>query len=405
MLSGALLGAVMLAQQAQISPELLLLSRARIRMSEALRRIPNYVCLETIERSNRLAKRRKFDLIDVLRLEVGVVDGKEMFAWPGSGKFEDKELVDMVPAGGAIGNGSFAAHASSIFRSGTASIWYVSRDEKSLRYDYRVPQNLSGYKIRSGGKQAEAVIGYHGSFWVDPATALVTRIEVAGDDIPLTLEVLATESSIDYGKIDISGQEYWLPVGSSMKITSLDSSEFRNDIRFTGCRQFTGESVLSFDEAPVDTPPVAPSSKEEQVVVPKDKFVTVELLKPITWGVTQTGDPIEAITVNDIKHRGEILFPKKTKVTGRVAKLQSVGNGQVMELVFESLEDGTRRAPFRAAYYDRAPNEPGRLNANHNSRLRQIVGVAGRPGVVVIMTYNSKVDLVKGYRLAWTTLQ
>ncbi len=46
--------------------------------------IPNYTCLETIERAHREAHARDFKPVDTIRLEVSSVAGKELFAWPGS---------------------------------------------------------------------------------------------------------------------------------------------------------------------------------------------------------------------------------------------------------------------------------------------------------------------------------
>src|SRR5262245_46878599 len=105
--------AASLAAQENISPEALLLSRIKVRAAENLTRLPNYTCLETIERSTR-GPSGKFRLVDFIRLEVAYVDRKEMFAWPGSNNFEDQDITDLV-GGGTIGNGSFALHARSVF--------------------------------------------------------------------------------------------------------------------------------------------------------------------------------------------------------------------------------------------------------------------------------------------------
>lgn len=395
------------AAQAQppVDPDILLLSRARTKMAAAIRRMPNYTCLETIERSKRLAKRRKYELIDVLRLEVGIVGGRELFAWPGSGKFEDKELADMVPAGGAIGNGSFGAHAASIFSNGVASITFGARDGNSARYDFRVPQNLSGYRIRNG-RNVEAVIGYHGNFVVESNTERVTSIAVVGDDIPPFLDVLGTEATIDYGMVKIGEQDYWLPVGSSMKITSLDSSEFRNEIKFTGCRQFAGESTLSFeDPPPTDANPPSAIAKDELVTMPKDKVFSVELVTPIVWKQNKTGDLVEGAIAGDIKHKGVVLFPRGAKVTGRILRFQSLGNGQVVEIQFESITDGARHAPFKAVFFDRAESTSLMRTPTPQSRARQVYAVRGQPGAFAVASYNLNVELRKGYRSTWVTLE
>src|SRR6185369_10656113 len=101
-----------------------LFAQVRARMIGNLSRLPNYTCLQTIERKVRQASSRRYELVDVVRLEVALVNGKELFSWPGAGKFEDKEISEIV-SGGAIGNGTFALHAKSVFQSRTARITYV----------------------------------------------------------------------------------------------------------------------------------------------------------------------------------------------------------------------------------------------------------------------------------------
>ena len=86
-----------------LPPEVLLLGRIKAKAAENLQRLPNYTCTQTIERSHRNAKSRKFELLDTIRLEVALVEGKELFSWPG-GKFEEKGIGEIVGAGGAIGN-------------------------------------------------------------------------------------------------------------------------------------------------------------------------------------------------------------------------------------------------------------------------------------------------------------
>src|SRR5258708_17231716 len=128
-----------------------LFGQVRAKMLLNLSHLPNYTCLQTIERKVRHAPSRRFQPVDTVRLEVALVNGKELFSWPGAGKFEDKEIGELV-SGGAIGNGTFALHAKSIFQSRAARITYVGEVTKNkqllLQWDYEVPQLLSGYLLR-----------------------------------------------------------------------------------------------------------------------------------------------------------------------------------------------------------------------------------------------------------------
>src|ERR1700751_5833663 len=96
-----------------------LLSHIREKMTGILLRQPNYTCTETVERTRQAAGSRS-RIEDTLRLEVALVDGKEMFAWPGSKQFEDNDLSDLVSTG-MFGNGNFAIYARILFLSNVAT--------------------------------------------------------------------------------------------------------------------------------------------------------------------------------------------------------------------------------------------------------------------------------------------
>ena len=164
-----------------------LLPRIRAKMSDILLRQPDYTCTETIERTSQTVGGRT-RVQDTLRLEVALVDGKEMFAWPGSKQFEDRKLADLVPTG-MFGNGNFAIYARILFLSNVAAV--EDRGETqwnghpARRYDFRVSRSTGGHRLRVDNR--EAVVGFHGSFFADPVTLDVLRVEVVAEDIPADL--------------------------------------------------------------------------------------------------------------------------------------------------------------------------------------------------------------------------
>jgi hypothetical protein len=62
-------------------------------MADNLARLPNYTCVQTIERSHRAARKKIFERQDLMRLEVALVGGQERFAWPGAKRIEETELL------------------------------------------------------------------------------------------------------------------------------------------------------------------------------------------------------------------------------------------------------------------------------------------------------------------------
>ena len=139
-----------------------------------------------------------------------------MFAWPGSKQFEDRELRDLV-ATGMFGNGNFAIYARILFLSDVAT--FEDRGETQLggrpawRYDFRVSRSTSGHRLRVNKR--EAVVGFHGSFYADPVTLDVRRVEVVAEDIPADLGVTAAETTVDYGRLKIGDEAFLLPVESN----------------------------------------------------------------------------------------------------------------------------------------------------------------------------------------------
>ncbi|MFN0105390.1 MAG: hypothetical protein ACKV2U_25295 [Bryobacteraceae bacterium] len=305
----------------ELAPEVLLLSRIKRHMEQVLSRQPNYTCLETIERSRRQGRNKRFQLVDALNLEVAVVEGKELFAWPGEREFKDRDLRDLAPTG-AIGNGSFALHARSVFLSNTPRITYGGEEaidgRAAVRYDYHVPQFRSGYRIRVG--HLEGITGYRGSFWSDLATLDLLQLDVEAIEIPPHLPLRGTRDSMHYERVPIGGSTFLLPKSSEMILEDFDGTQSRNVINFSRCRQYAGESTLSFDEAPAAD--AAPMTPREAITLPPGLSIELELITPVKFPGNAMGDEIEARVRRDVKRKGAVLVPKGAVLKGNVALLE-----------------------------------------------------------------------------------
>lgn len=117
------------------------LARFEAKVRQDMTGIPNYTCLEIIERAHRTPSSRGFKTVDTVRLEVSSVAGKELFAWPGSRQFEDRDVTALVPSG-AIGTGMFSTFAQSLFAAGKATLQYHGKESldgrTSVRYDFHL---------------------------------------------------------------------------------------------------------------------------------------------------------------------------------------------------------------------------------------------------------------------------
>lgn len=322
----------------------LLLGPVLERMTANLQRLPNYTCVQTIERYQRLPKRDKAELLDRLRLEVALVSGKELFSWPGASGFEDQDLSDLV-GGGAIGNGVFALHARSIFELRTPTYSFAGTSQEAgrtiLRWMYQVPRSRSGFTLRVG--RIQGVTAYRGWFTVDANTLDVLQVFVEAVDIPPYLPLTAAADLIEYARMPIGAEPFLLPARAEMRLKDLNGRESINVSTFSSCRQYLGESRLLADDAALHGPVEA----RRQIDLPPGLELELTLTEPLDLPTRAVGDPVLARVARDVKAAGQVLVPKGAAARGRITFLRRQdrdGGYQVVGMDFEKLEWGNTEA-------------------------------------------------------------
>jgi hypothetical protein len=361
-----------LRAQTPLPPDLEALTKIRTRMTFHLEHQPNYTCVETIERSSR-AKTGKLKVVDTLRLEVALVDGREMFAWPGSKEFDHFDLTKMVTSG-AIGNGDFGGFAKALFTTSSATFHYVGQEDfrgkKAIRFNYDVPRLISGYRVRVA--TASAIVGFHGLFYADPATFDVERIEVIADDLPPDLLLSSVDDKIDYAVARIGDGDFLLPSQSELSMTGILGGEEHNHLKFSSCRQFSGESVITFADVPA-AKEAAPIPLRE-FDLPKGLELDLEIAQDIDLRTAAVGDPVEVRTNRDLKQKGAILIPKGATATGRITRFERYDSYSILGVEFPEIEApgilarmkgsldrivGINQARARSPLHGRTPLQPG----------------------------------------------
>ena len=379
-------------------PDAALYNKARATMSDILANQPNYTCLETIDRSERAKPKGKFETIDSLRFEVAYVDKNELYAWPGSKKFDDTSIMDMVPAGAAIATGAFAGHAQYLFRSNVAIVkiggWVDEDGKRFARYTFTVPANRSRYVLMKS-KSDTATVGYSGEIWIDPGTTHVTRIVLHADDIPPRVEIANTATLIEYASTKIGDREFWLPSRSVEEITSSTGRTDRNLTRFSGCRAFTGESTLRFDDVPTEE---AVAQPVKVVELPAGIWFEIQFDQDIDSNNTHVGDPIPATLASDIKHKGQVLFPKGSVVELRLVRMQRRPDFLSFEVSTGDVISKTATARLLAV-----PDSTARSRPSSPPGTPQVLGEIRRPGLGTFSVRGSRMTLRKGYRSVWFT--
>jgi hypothetical protein len=335
------------AQDTALDPAVFLLGRIKTHMMETLTRQPNYTCLETVERWQRNAVARQFQFIDRLRIEVALVDGKELFAWPGSQRFEDRDLTEWVPSG-TFGTGEFATHSRVVFGTNAATFEprgeqnlsisnpSISKQEKrpAVRFDFTVPRLSAAYQIRSG--TAKEIVGYHGSFYVEPQSLDLMRLEIFADDLPTSLKLKSISDRMDYARVRIGEGDFLLPEASEVVLVDLNDHVDRNQLRFSACRQYAGQSKLSFDD--VDPAQLSAPAQKSELELPRNLGIALSLTDDIDLEAAAIGDPVKARLRDDLKFEGRILLAKGAMASGRISRLERHPNFMVLGLIFTDLD-------------------------------------------------------------------
>jgi hypothetical protein len=315
-----------------------LLSRVRLNVKENLARLPNYTCIETIERAARRKSTDKFSISDNIRLEVAYVTGKELFGWPGAAKIEEPDIRKFVR--GAIGNGDFAMTPKNVFFTPSAKINLAGETDlegkHAFRFEFSVPRSANVYTIESDS--GLDYVGLQGSVWVDSRTLDLIRIESGAFDIPPKLGVESSATILNYGPVSIGGSTFLLPQHSELVITLVNGYGNRNRMTFHDCRQFSGVSVLKFEEPAVEPAAVAQPRTVTNINLPDSFEVEMKLGSPIDSSTAAIGDSVRATLGQNIKSGRDIVVPKGAEVFCRIAVLEKGGNYYVLDLQVTSID-------------------------------------------------------------------
>ena len=102
----------------------------------------------------------------------------------------------------------------------------------------------AGLVVQSGGSTGRA--GLQGTFWVDPQTLDLVRIEEQAVDLPPILLMRDLTTSINYARTRIGSSDPLLPQSAQTVVTGFDGAQRKNVIEFAGCREYVSESVIHF---------------------------------------------------------------------------------------------------------------------------------------------------------------
>ncbi len=314
-----------------------LLRKVQAKVSDSINRLPRYMCTETVDRSfyqadggpagvscdDGVKRRMHLSSSDRLRLDVGMAAAVEMYSWVGESRFDDRDLFEMVNEG-AISSGAFAAFLTAIFRTEDADFTYNGESSHNGRtlaeYGFHVPYEKSHYTFGQGIHRVTTA--WQGTFFVDPKTADLVRLEVSTSQLPPETGACYATTKLDYENVRMKGIDFLLPSISVLTILHSHGGEAINHTVFSNCHEFLGESKISYDAPPDAAGTDGHSASGAGLAIPAGIPFQVAFTEGFYTGTAAAGDPVKARLLTAIQSGRKVLVPAGAAVTGRIVRLR-----------------------------------------------------------------------------------
>lgn len=329
------------------------LARTRARVMTAMKRLPKYACVQTINRSFYAApspahgeasctqlsadsknrqKPARVEKADRLRLDVAQADGREIHSWPGASRFDMTE-IDQTVDSGPFGTGSFGGYLVIIFdNDGTEYHYQGERTEGSSHvfvYGYSVAKEASHYEMKAVSRPLGSASGnpwittaFSGTFEVDAASLEIRRLTVDTPELPAETGLCEAHTTLDYHRVQIGDGSFLLPQQGQLHLIDRDGMETDNTTTFSTCREYQAKSVVVFGPRPSAPGAGSQAAQEPRPPLPGGIELALKLTALIDTDTAAAGDRIEATVVKPVRPMlAKAVIPAGAVVHGRISRL------------------------------------------------------------------------------------
>ena len=418
--------------KAQRDPEEVL-AQARDRVIERTDRLPNYTCVQTVDRkylkrtkpelpapscdqmSAERTKRSyllKVEATDRLRLDVKVSAGDEIGSWAGASHFEEGNIGRLVK--GPFGTGPFGTFLGDIFTIPSVRFSFVGEEPvdgaKLFRYHFQVPRESSHYMVEAG--KDWRVTGYDGAAWIDPDSFELRRLLIRTNELPEETHACEATTTVEYASMRMGAGDFLLPRHSKLHFLMRDTTESEISTTYSSCREFLGEAKL------VDHPSVTNAEQARAprapISIPAGLSLSLALAEPIDTDTAAAGDAVVAQVSKPVRDpkSGVVVIPAGSKVRGRIVRMEHWQDSPryfVIALLLETIEVNDIESPFYASL---KPNEEERALGKETSGLVArgqpiFLRPRGQSRLVANLVFASagkRYVMPRGYETKWTTV-
>lgn len=233
--------------------------------------LPNYLCVEVIERSVSFNGGEDFHPQDKVFIKLSFSEGKENYkVYLVNNKSVDTDLDKL---GGAISSGEFGSLMKSIFdKKSQADIqwarWGKLRGKVMPVFSYFIDSGHSDYSLDYDRGAQRIFTAYKGLIFADENTGAISRITFEAVDIPATFPIHQATTILDYDEQKIGENSYILPLYAKIQMAGPNNVHTRNQETFKLYQKFGTESSITFSDADVGTPLPQEKTTEQPVEDP-----------------------------------------------------------------------------------------------------------------------------------------
>jgi VWFA-related protein len=223
-----------------------IVEQARLRALAYAGSLPNFLCVETTNRSLDSGGNGKWkhqDSFSELLTYRNHTESRRMVEVNGHATHTAPDDLK-----GVVSHGEFGGILNAIFDPAAKAnfVWKQSGllgGEKVDLFEYHVAARDSSFEL-TGDNNWQYKAAYHGVVSIDAATLGVRQLTMIADDLPPDFSIHASAIRVDYDYIAINGHDYLLPTRATISLRRHKHEGVLNEIEFRDYRRFGAKSRM-----------------------------------------------------------------------------------------------------------------------------------------------------------------
>lgn len=211
--------------------------------------LPNFYCVETINRSVDAQGRGEWKHEDSIVELVQYHDHLEHRTPVEINGAQTHTSHEDLP--GVKSLGEFGGVLRAVFSPAVAATFQWQEtdilDGEPLQvFAYTVPRTHSSFSL-AGANNRQLVVGYHGQVYLDAATGGVRRITMEADGLPADFSIASASIAVDYSYVSINAHDYLMPAHGSMSLREGKKRAMLNEFDFRDYRRYGSHIRITAD--------------------------------------------------------------------------------------------------------------------------------------------------------------